>query len=131
MERLRIIELLADALGSFPEVRLAILFGSFARGAATPESDIDVAVRAPGGDRLAIVAALEAATGREVDVVDLDEATIPLLEELVRDGVAIIERAPGAYATWRAGALADLETDRPWYARMRDAWLARVAREGI
>jgi hypothetical protein len=41
------------------------------------------------------------------------------------------ERRRGTAATWRAHALADLETDAPWFARMRDAWLARVAARGL
>jgi predicted nucleotidyltransferase len=122
---------LAHALANWPRVRLAILFGSHARGTAVPGSDLDVAVNAPGVDGLALAAALGRALGCEVDVVSLDDPGVPLLEELVREGVVVHEATPGAGALWRSRVLAQLETDRPWYARMRDAWLSRVASEGL
>jgi hypothetical protein len=49
----------------------------------------------------------------------------------VREGILAHEARPGAAARWRAQALADLETDAPWFARMREAWLRRVAARGI
>lgn len=61
----------------------------------------------------------------------LDDPPIPLLDALIRDGETLYEREAGAAAGWRAGALAALEIDRPWYERMSNAWLARVAREGL
>jgi predicted nucleotidyltransferase len=122
---------LQAALRSFPRVRLALLFGSFARGAAGPDSDVDIAIAAPGVDLLAVAAELSAACDREVDLVSLADPGIPLLEELVRDAEVLHEGEPGLGASWRSTALATLEIDGPWYARMRDAWLARVAREGL
>lgn len=112
------------------DVWLAVVFGSRARGTATAASDVDVAVRAPGVDLLGLAADLSRVTGHEVDVVELEEAGIPLLARIVREGVGVHEATPGAFAAWRARALADLETDLPWFARMRDAWLARVAAHG-
>jgi predicted nucleotidyltransferase len=112
------------------DVRLALVFGSRARGTSTPASDVDVAVRAPGVDLLPLAADLSQVTGHEVDVVAVDEVGVPLLARIVREGVGVHEARPGALATWRAQVLADLETDRPWFARMRDAWLARVAARG-
>jgi predicted nucleotidyltransferase len=112
------------------DVRLAIVFGSRARGTAGPTSDVDVAVRAPGVDVLQLAADLSRVTGHEVDVVDLEDVSVPLLARIVQDGVGVHEARPGALATWRARALTDLETDRPWFARMREAWLARVAAHG-
>jgi predicted nucleotidyltransferase len=113
------------------DVRLAVVFGSRARGRATSASDVDVALRAPGVDLLALAADLSRITGHEVDVVDLEGLGVPLLARIVEEGVGVHEARPGALATWRARALADLETDRPWFARMRDAWLARVASHGV
>lgn len=112
------------------DVRLAIVFGSRARSTATSTSDVDLAVRAPGADLLSLAADLSRVSGHEVDVVALEDVGVPLLERIVREGVPVHEAAPGVFATWRSRALADLETDRPWFARMRDAWLARVASHG-
>jgi predicted nucleotidyltransferase len=119
------------AIAKVPGVRLALLFGSRARGTERDDSDVDVALDGPNVDRLSAAAALGAALGLRVDVVDLRDATIPLLEELLRDAVVVHEASPGAGASWRSRILTQLETDRPWYARMRDAWLARVAEEGL
>jgi predicted nucleotidyltransferase len=113
------------------DIRLTIVFGSRARGTATPASDVDVAVRAPGVDLLELAADLSRATGHEVDVVPLEDVSVPLLDRIVREGVGVHEARPGALATWRARALTDLETDRPWFARMREPWLARVASHGV
>lgn len=111
-------------------MRVAVVFGSRARGTATPTSDVDVAVRAPGVDLLGLAADLSRVTGHDVDVVPLEGVGVPLLARIVQEGVDVHEARPGGLATWRAQALADLETDRPWFARMRDAWLARVASRG-
>ena len=113
------------------DVRLALLFGSQSRGLADPRSDVDLAVDAPTVDRLALAATVSLTLGMEVDIVALDDPGVPLLEELVRDGVVIHEGAPGAAAQWRSHTLAQLETDRPWYERMSRAWLARVAERGL
>ena len=113
------------------DVRLALVFGSRARGAARPTSDVDVAVHGPGVDLLGLAADLSKATGLEVDVVDVEDAGVPLLARIVGEGALVHEARPGASARWRAQALADLETDAPWFARMREAWLTRVAVRGI
>ena len=126
-----LIDALRTVLATRPLVRLALLFGSHARGQATARSDVDLAVLARGVDRLELAAALSLAVDREVDVIDLNEATIPMREELVRDAVVLHEGVPGAGALWRSRALAELEIDGPWYARMRDAMLVRVAKEGL
>jgi predicted nucleotidyltransferase len=124
-------ERLRGVVERVPGVRLALLFGSQARGTASTGSDVDVAVLARGVDLLALGAALSQASGEAVDVVSLEDPGFPLLEELVRDGVPVYEGAPGAAASWRAHALSELDLDRPGFERMRDAWLDRVAREGL
>jgi len=117
-----------DARG---DVVLALLFGSRARGDARESSDVDVALLAPSADLLEIGASLSQASGLEVEVVSLADPGVPLLDELLRDAVVLYEQRQGAYATWRSHVLADLEVDRPWYERMRNAWLERVAQRGV
>ena len=46
-----------DTLAGRADIRVAILFGSQARGAARPDSDVDIAVDAPGVDVLSLGAA--------------------------------------------------------------------------
>jgi uncharacterized protein len=119
------------ALAGRADVRVAVLFGSQARGSARVDSDVDVAVDAPGVDVLALGATLACALGREVDVVTLEDAPISLVEHLVRDGIVVHQGYPGAGALWRSHTLATLETDRPWLSRMCDAWLAHVKDRGL
>ena len=47
----RITDLLRTELRRFPEVRAAYLYGSRARGDYSPQSDIDIAIDAPGMTR--------------------------------------------------------------------------------
>lgn len=105
-------EVMAQVLAAFPEVRLALLFGSEARGTAGRDSDVDVAVDAPATSLGQVAAALSSRLGAEVDVVRLDTASIPLLEALIADAVVLHESKPGAGALWRSRVLAQLETDR-------------------
>jgi predicted nucleotidyltransferase len=120
-------------LAKHPEVRVAMLFGSQARGTARDDSDIDLAVDAPEAELLSIGADISAALDREVDVIALDDAvlTIPMMEHLIRDGIVVYERSRGQGALVRSRMLATLETDRPWFSKMNDAWIARVAARGF
>jgi len=72
-----LLESIRHVLARQGAVRLALVFGSHARGTATPTSDLDMAV---------------------------------------------------AGARWRAQALTSLETDRLWFARMRDAYVQTLAK---
>ena len=73
----------------------ALLFGSYARGEETPDSDVDVVVF--GGENFkktnifAFAEDLRAMTGKEVDafeISEIDEGT-PLYDSLLREGVRI------------------------------------------
>ncbi len=124
-------ELLSRSLRGRKDLWLVVLFGSRARGTERVGSDVDLGVWAPGADLLALSAQLSSALGLDVDVVSLSDPDIPLLEEIVEHGIVVHEGRRGAQGSWRARALSILDLDRPWYARMRDAWLRHVAREGI
>lgn len=90
------IEAVRRALEVRADVRLAYLFGSTARGEARPSSDLDVGVvfspvpAAAELDRLATD--LEAAAGRRVDVVALNDAPPLLAHEVIRSGRLIVCR---------------------------------------
>jgi predicted nucleotidyltransferase len=120
---------LAEVVAAHPEVELALLFGSRARGREGTGSDVDVAIEGEGVDRLALARDLSAAVGLEVDVVDLRAAGYPLLKALLRDGVVIHEGQPHAEARFRTRAILQTETDRPWYERMRDGYLRHLAEQ--
>ena len=126
-----LIQRIRPVLAKRGDVTLALLFGSQARGRAIEASDIDIAVMAPRDALLAIGAEVSAAIGREVDVLALEDANIPMQDALVREGLMIYEREKGAAARWRTHTMLDLEIDLPWFRRMRDAWLNRVAERGL
>ncbi|HEY6879668.1 MAG TPA: nucleotidyltransferase domain-containing protein [Polyangiales bacterium] len=111
-----------------PGVRVALLFGSLARGAARPDSDIDVAVVGTGADLSTCASELSVQLGREVDVVSLDsDPPVPLVRELLRDAVCVYEAEPGAEATLRSRLLWTLETDGPMIDALARRYLEHLA----
>ncbi len=126
LERFQLLSRLRELLEG-RRVELALLFGSRATGQARPDSDVDLAVVAPDEDLVQLAGDLSAALGQEVDVVSLAEPPYPLLKRVVREGRAVFERSRGAEARWRTRALLILDTDQPWYERMRTSYLSRVA----
>ena len=119
---------LREALATRADVELAVLFGSEARGTATPASDLDVAILGPASlDDLRLAADLTAACARDVSVTRLEDPPIPLLAAVVRDGVVLREGRRGAWASFRARAWTTLETDLPWWRRMAAAEVQRIA----
>lgn len=76
-------------------VEKAIVFGSYARGTATPQSDLDVIVYGGEGFRgrtvFAIAEELHEASGKNVDVYERKEIAddSPLLEAVEREGVVV------------------------------------------
>lgn len=118
---------LRSALEAIPELQLAVMFGSAARGALTRESDLDIGIlgvspaRMPDlGVRLARMA------GRDADLVALETAPPLLRFEIARDGVLLLERAPGQWADVRARAMVDWWEWAPTARRFASAAMARL-----
>jgi predicted nucleotidyltransferase len=78
IDRLRSLLRAQKDLG-FAGLQVALLFGSMARGRARPDSDVDLAVFGDV-DPLALSGALSTMLCREVDVVRIEGAPIPLLD---------------------------------------------------
>ena len=89
-------------LEQFPEVQLAYLFGSAARGQLTSRSDIDVAVaaetRLPLETRLAMAVQLSKALHREVDLIDLQDVAGEILQQSLCQGINLLQKDAGLYA---------------------------------
>lgn len=116
-----------------PRLAYALLFGSTARGLPHAASDVDIAVGVQPGATLgvaaigALIADLEQAAGRRVDLVLLDEAP-PALAYLFRDGTTLLERNHGALAHRKARAILDYLDFRPLEAIAIRGALAAAAR---
>lgn len=93
---------IAEVVGS--NVEAVLLFGSIARGEATVESDIDLAViAAPGWEgRIALEDVVRARLGNDGDVLvftrsefaQLATANEPVVSDILRDGVAMVGSKP-------------------------------------
>jgi predicted nucleotidyltransferase len=79
---------LKQILSAFPELRLAMLFGSQAAGTADRDSDIDLALLADApldsGLKMELTERISTRLGRPVDIVDLYHATEPLLGQVFK-----------------------------------------------
>jgi hypothetical protein len=64
--------------------------------------------------------------GREVDVIPLDTAPPLLRIEIARDGVLVMERAPGLWSAFRARAMVDWWEWAPFARRFGQAAIARL-----
>jgi hypothetical protein len=121
------VERLTEALGAQPDVELAVLIGSEARGQAGRRSDLDLAVLGPAPDRLAPLAVtLSRAAGRDVDLVDVRSAPPLLRFEVARDGRLLVERHPFLWSDIRAKAMVDWWDWAPYARRIAQAAAARL-----
>ena len=81
---------LQKVLTHFPDLVLALVFGSVAKGHQRTDSDLDIAVAAKQAltvdETMAIIAALAEQTGRPIDLIDLKVVAGPLLGQIVRHG---------------------------------------------
>ncbi len=87
-------EHIRKVLEKFPDIHLALLFGSLASGRPRPDSDVDIAVEAgqPLGiqEKASLISALAEALGRPVDLIDLSVAGEPLLGQILATGRRLI-----------------------------------------
>ena len=100
------IAVLRDAVSAVTgqDVSAVILFGSIARGEATPDSDIDLAVIAPRrwDQRVELEDRVRTRIGNDCDVLVFTRAEFdrlaaagePVISDILRDGVALIGAKP-------------------------------------
>ena len=85
---------IGEVLQHFPQIRMAILFGSIASGRQRPDSDLDIAVASQQSltaqEKIEMIGALASSTGRPVDLVDLKVVAEPLLGQILRHGRRIM-----------------------------------------
>jgi len=93
-----------------PRFAAAVVFGSVARGAERPESDLDLAVLyadeaardSAGGEWLALTGRLALAAGRDVHLVDLDAVDAGLRRAVLDGGQVLLDRQPRRLRDLRA-----------------------------
>jgi predicted nucleotidyltransferase len=126
-------ERLRQTVASFPEVRLAVLFGSTARGKAGPRSDVDIGVLLDP-DTPDVRSRVEyeigrAVGGREVDLIFLKDAPPLLRFEVARDGVVLRQDQDGLWTGFKAQAMIDWWDWEPIASRIEAALIERLRRK--
>ncbi len=116
-------------LSRYPQLELAILFGSQATGDATAKSDIDLAllcdVPISGSLKLELIEQIAARFGRPVDIVDLYYAAEPILGQVFKGKRLLGDDA--TYASLLTKHLINTADFVPLQQRIlterRDAWI--------
>jgi predicted nucleotidyltransferase len=131
----QLLERLRTGLAAGPPLRLAVLFGSAARGQAGPASDLDVAIvpadaDLPLGVELGLQADLTLQLGREVDLVRLDRAPTLVRWQVARDGVLILARERSDYTCFLAAAASEWFDFEPAFNRASAHFRRRLAEDG-
>lgn len=84
---------LKQALLAWPELELAILFGSHAQGKAQFASDIDLAIQMPKpltvNQKMQLIETLTHEFGCPIDIIDLRATGVALQAEIVATGVLV------------------------------------------
>jgi predicted nucleotidyltransferase len=123
---------IASVLQAGPPLRLAMMFGSEARGTSRSDSDVDIAI-VPADPELSLAAeldlqqALTLACGRPVDLVRLDKASCLVRWQVARDGRVLFQAGPFEAARFVASAASDYLDFQPDFARAAATFQARLA----
>jgi predicted nucleotidyltransferase len=104
-----------------PDIKLYIIFGSFAAGKASADSDLDIAVAADlplAADKcLELLEEFASATNREIDLVDLMTATGPISKQALSTGVVVQNLEKNLYARLISRMLFNEADMMPYYER--------------
>jgi len=119
---------LIAALQSDDRIRLAVIFGSAARGTSSSQNDFDIGVLGlPIRDLPKTAVHLARVVGREVDLVDLASAPPLLRVEIARDGRVLVARPTHLWADFKEQALIDWWDWAPLAKRFGAAAMARLS----
>lgn len=132
------IALLIPVLGHHPGVAAGYLFGSQARGHAHRESDVDIAVLLDATTyprpadrfevRLRLMADLQVACHRTVDLIVLNDVPPLLARHVLHDGTLLVAPLPDALRTFTRVTLSRAADLHPFIARSRRAMLETLVR---
>ncbi len=122
-------------LQTAPNLDLAVLFGSYAKGTASAKSDVDVGVHFGSTSmtkacRWSELSRLEIDLSRQVsktvEVVDLGAAPPLLRFEVAKDGVLLIDRTGRGWVNFRYQAMRDWYDWAPFARRMHRHAIRRL-----
>lgn len=119
-------------LARLPGIQAIYAHGSFARGDARPDSDLDVGVLLPPGrrlgDRLDLTTTVSRQIGRDVDLVNLREAGLDLVREILRDGKLLYCRDAERTLAWEAERMTAYSDFLPRRSALLDMYLREPLR---
>lgn len=133
-------DLLREYFARRNDIVAAYLFGSFAKGGSRATSDVDVAVlfEERGHDpftrftaRIDISMDLEELLGRTVDVIDVEEAPLSLIYQVLRFGKLILERDHTRRITFEVNARRQYLDMLPYYDLYTQAMRKDLERGGF
>lgn len=99
LDRKTIVDSVAAAAARRSGIKSVVLFGSYARGEATPQSDIDLRVQIAEDERVGLLAIssfadeIRETTGKQVDVLTADNLRDDIAKAIEAEGVIVYERA--------------------------------------
>jgi predicted nucleotidyltransferase len=117
-----------------PRIAYALVFGSSARGTAHAGSDLDLAIGLESHEHISaldlgeLIARLECASGRPVDVVLINESPPAVAYRAFRDGRVIVEKNHRRLAEEKARAILEYLDFRPLEELATRGVLAAAAR---
>ncbi|HEX6900239.1 MAG TPA: nucleotidyltransferase domain-containing protein [Thermoanaerobaculia bacterium] len=120
---------LRQCVASLPEVKLAVLFGSTARGQAGPRSDLDLGVLLDPDTpeiRSNVEPELWRAAERTLDLIFLDKAPPLLRFEIARDGVLLHQEQDHLWTDFKTRAMLDWWDWEPTAKRIEEALIQRL-----
>jgi uncharacterized protein len=119
-------------LQNYPHLRIAILFGSIAKGTARYDSDLDLAVAFSKPltveDKISLITALAETLGRPIDLIDLNTVGEPLLGQILSHGKRLLGNNSD-FASLLSKHLFDQADFLPYRNRIlkerREAWIGK------
>lgn len=132
MAAVELLDRVTRALGDEPPLRLAVVFGSVARGQARPDSDVDIGIlpadpELPLSAELDLQRRLEQACHRPVHLVRLDHASTLLKWKVVNDGRLVLSDPAHVWPRFVATSAVEFAEYAPQLRVAEDLFRARLA----
>lgn len=125
------LHLAAQCLKEFSKVKIALVYGSFASGKFSAQSDLDLGIAAHTPldmeDMVKVQTKLSLCTGREVDLIDLNTATGTVLKEALTTGHVLFDQDPVLFAR----ILSRMVTEEADFGRLRNQLLEARRRKTL